>query len=1204
MTTSLNLYATKVFSEQPLSLWALDDTTDYIALITPENQNLANWTISGATAVNAKSGAPFSEDPTRSPFRESYTSGMIESTANSGTISLKSPGLIQPSDINADLGSFAIGAYFFTYDRTVSIRLGYGYTDPDTLEDFELIRSSSVPVQRQWAFVSQTFSLPESFKDLKFIIEVSYVLDPEDPYVVPYEFAVNGINVGQWAEEFHLESLGVTPQDLPSNINIDSKGVEALPYGLDGANGYYLSRNNELFAKNSGLPLVYGAFNSTVIFPNTNRPSLILPGFGFMNQSGQYKSFTFEFWANIQSNSIVSRKIFGPIASEDGVYVDGPFLKLRVGETLASHYVGEWNRPMLLDVRVSSKAASLVLNGEEVLSFIIDENLLSFPEKFDELGNDQDWLGFYAYEDVPLIQLDCAGIYPYEVPAIVAKRRWVYGQGVDIPTNIQGSTTANSVFIDNSFSNAAKNYSYPKVGRWRNGLIENLIPEEQQLSLPSYSLPTLTFSNKTNQEWYLDSEAAQGITGNKFISLKPNSEWESTEGHILFDNLNILLDDTKCFYGIFEIEALSPDKQILFELVNESKGAKLTIALEKQTDPIVDYIVTYTLSYKVRSGATEEKLLYYSYQPIENDLFLVGLHLPRFTTYLGQMVSSFFGNRQGIKVFVGGSSALTNTFQGKIYRVGFSTERNLKKIESLFSDRGVPTDYENVFDYYASEILYDGGTAYTDSWLLSLDGGDPYDFSVENAESHLATYTLLPKVELGKYILDIGVDSYWEDYLPLSYFGKYVADASNKKKFQFDFLQLNLDYPRFERFSGSNYDTTNSMIKTYVTFQYTASGANTTYSSFTNVVPLSKDGVVYPQSDEWLNSKYEVADDTIIYPPPGINFKSLSISISIEMSVPGIISNPLKVRSLQLSSQAFGFSPTRIGTRLGAEIYPYRKVGSYYDYKSVSPFSTYKGSTPYLYMTAKSGIKLRGNFSTSNSLGISVPINKKFNSFFKVSAMQIAFRYDEQLFPEAPAQIFEIEDKGKVIKFYLVRESSNSERGYIFAINNDTGQVDPTVIYNIDGRSVNKASVNPRSWVMLGLSFQDPLDFSQFAGAFRITNPLLVNNISYYQITQQDEAQRFSFRKWYAIRSEPDNPLEWEFWKTWKDSVEGESSIWQAALFLNQAEQTVLDPGKIYKQYTGTDRIVVQDEAILRLNNYRYSTFKDVRWTRQILDSA
>jgi len=164
-------------------------------------------------------------------------------------------------------------------------------------------------------------------------------------------------------------------------------------------------------------------------------------------------------------------------------------------------------------------------------------------------------------------------------------------------------------------------------------------------------------------------------------------------------------------------------------------------------------------------------------------------------------------------------------FQGKIYRVGFSTERNLKKIESLFSDRGVPTDYENVFDYYASEILYDGGTAYTDSWLLSLDGGDPYDFSVENAESHLATYTLLPKVELGKYILDIGVDSYWEDYLPLSYFGKYVADASNKKKFQFDFLQLNLDYPRFERFSGSNYDTTNSMIKTYVTFQYTASGA-------------------------------------------------------------------------------------------------------------------------------------------------------------------------------------------------------------------------------------------------------------------------------------------------------------------------------------------------------------------------------------------
>ena len=53
MTTSLNLYATKVFSEQPIALWALDDTTDYVALVSPENQNLSNLDVSGATITDA-----------------------------------------------------------------------------------------------------------------------------------------------------------------------------------------------------------------------------------------------------------------------------------------------------------------------------------------------------------------------------------------------------------------------------------------------------------------------------------------------------------------------------------------------------------------------------------------------------------------------------------------------------------------------------------------------------------------------------------------------------------------------------------------------------------------------------------------------------------------------------------------------------------------------------------------------------------------------------------------------------------------------------------------------------------------------------------------------------------------------------------------------------------------------------------------------
>jgi hypothetical protein len=1184
MTTPLNLYATKVFSEQPIALWSLDDTTDYIALLSQTNQNLNTWSVSGGTV-----GGTFAEQPPTPPFKTITNNRVLETTGNSGTITFTSPVALSESDINRELGSFAIGAYFFTYDKTVNVRLGYETSTT------ELIREVVVPAERQWAFVSQTFNLPEDITDLRFIVEVSF-----EETETPYELAINGINIGQWAEEFHLESLGVTPEPLPSNINIDSDAIPALPYGLDGANGYYLSRNNKLYAKNSGLPLVYGAFNSTVLFPHTNRPSLIIPGFGFMNKSGQYKSFTMEFWIKIQNNSFSPKRVFGPIASEDGLYVDGPFLKLKIGENIAAHYIAEWDRPMLIDIRIKPENASLIVNGEEVLSFDIDESSIDYPEKFDVSSNDQDWLGFYAYDTVPIIQIDCVGIYPYEVAALVAKRRWVYGQGVDVPNNLQGSSNSESVFIDYSFANYAKNYSYPRMGTWRNGVVENLVPEKQSLSLPDYTLPRISFDNQSLDQWYFDIANAQTLIGNKFIKLKPDSGWDNTNGYILFENLNLLQDDTKAFYGIFEIEEHSPDRQILFELVNDLKGAKLTLSLEKKITVVEDvtyedYVINYTLSYKSFTGETIESVVYYSINHQVNDIFFVGLHLPRFTSYFGQAINSFFGAKQNIKVFVGGNASYTDTFKGKIYRIGFSTARNLSKIEGLFNLWGVPTDYENPFDFYAIDGPYDGGAPDTDFWPQFLDGTDyPWDLPEPNADTHLASYTLIPKVELGTYKLDIGIDSYWEDYIPLSYFGKYVKDYAERSYFSLDFLQLNLDYPKFANFSDDKYDTTNSMVKTYITFQYTSAGSNQNIASFANTQSLSRFGVVRP-GDEWINTRYEVLDDTIIYPPKGINFNSLSLNIHIEIGVDGIISNPLKISSLQVASQALGSSPNKIGTRFGSDLIPYKKSGVYSDYKVVDPFSIYKRSTPYLYLTGNSGIKIRDSFSTGSSRGISLPVNKNRNSFFKIGALQMAFRYDEDLFPESPAPVFEIQDKNRTIQFYLVGEKQNRQRGFLFAIDATTGRRYSSITYSIDGNSVKRPTINLKTWVVLGLSFTTALDFNQSVGAIRITNPILVTNFSYYQITEEDEAERFAFRKWYAVRSEPDNPLDWDYW---------DEGLWQEVLFLTEEEPKILDPTKIYKQFTGTDRVVIQDDSVLNLGSYRYNTFIDVRWSRQILDSA
>jgi hypothetical protein len=164
MTTSLNLYATKVFSEQPTALWALDDTTDYVALIPEANQDLSTWSISGGTV-----GGAFLENPVPAPFRTLDTNRVLETLGNGGTITLTSPIALDETDLNTELGSVAIGAYFITYSRTVDVRIGY-QTDAG-----EVIRETSVPATRDWAFVSQTFSLPDDLTNFRFIDRKSVV---------------------------------------------------------------------------------------------------------------------------------------------------------------------------------------------------------------------------------------------------------------------------------------------------------------------------------------------------------------------------------------------------------------------------------------------------------------------------------------------------------------------------------------------------------------------------------------------------------------------------------------------------------------------------------------------------------------------------------------------------------------------------------------------------------------------------------------------------------------------------------------------------------------------------------------------------------------------------------------------------------------------------------------------------------------------
>jgi hypothetical protein len=1301
MATPLNLYATKVFAEQPLGLWPLDDRADYVSFLSTGNQDLATWTRTGVTSVvDATLSPPFTQIPPSIPFREVKANGIIGAANNNGLITFTSPNRIQPTGVDATKETFSFGLYIYSFQKILNVRLGFRYFDTVLEEICENINGCVIKPAGSgdtfaWAFVSETFNLPQNFADLELIIEIYYESDN-----APYEFAINALTAGQWAEEFQVKSLGASLIDVPSNINIpETKGLTALTYGLPTNNGYYIAENNFLLAKNFGIPLVYGSRNSTYITPKEGSPSLIVPAFGFLNRAGQFNNLTAEFWIKIQSNAIESRKIFGPISSDDGLYVEGPFLKLKIGNLVQSHYVREWDRPMLIDIRVTPTSAVLIINGDQVINMDLDPRSYSFVPSEDN-EKDQDWLGFYAYSDVPLIQLDCIAIYPYEVSAIVAKRKWVYGQGVQVPTDIKGSDSTLSVFVDYPFSKYAKNYYFPSSSRWSSGSIENLTIQDDSVRPTEHPVPEVRFSDRDSDQWLTDLMLSQDPS-NPILSLRPSEDWDGIEGHFFLRNLNFLSTQTRGFYGVFESSRFYEDPQTLFQITNLTNANTLkiytkgdilsyeTAEVKKVSAPsgfrryrirgfpqafrndsvvnityfeldtvakdfnwnVINVISDEEFEIEAETGITEtvldndfvpapdlkiihESTVYYTFitklpaGPFKEEIFytspgqkigqryFVGLDIPRFVRSEGKQLANFIGTRQNLAVYIAGTQDLTETFVGDIHRIGFCTERNLNKISHLFNEDGFPIDYVNVFNSFGPNI-FDAGSQYFEDdldvfgnaltpppafWSLILDGGDPYDFASITAEEHIASYTLVPKNYFGRYILDIATDSYWEDYVPLSYFSKRVRDGRGNLRPEVTFIQFNVDYPTPKVFDGDTYDTSNAIVKTYVAFQYLRSGSNAITNSFKDIQPLNKTKIVRPDAN-WLNTKYEVIDGTVIYPPVDVDPASLSLNVYLEMVVDGININPVRIRSIQLSSQSYGHSPNKIGTRFGTDLVPYTRSQKYFNYKLAPSLAIYKDSTPYLYNTANSGIELKIPYSNKNIQGISMPINKTAANFFKIGSMQMSLRYGEELFPEFPIKVFELAHKTGQINFFLVADSPSRKRGQIYAVNEITGRLQSNLMFYINGVPTKRPVLYPNTWAVVGISFPAFLNFAESVGALRITSPIMFNNISYFQTTFADDEERFGFRQWFAVRSQLGEPLEWGFWAgkevVGEEVVEipGLGSTWREVLFLSSILREELDASNIYNIFTGTERIISDVDTYLPITGYQYNIYRNLRWS-------
>ncbi len=985
-----------------------------------------------------------------------------------------------------------------------------------------------------------------------------------------------------WALDDTLPPASVA--DLSGSISITANGASLATYSsISSDNGYYISSDNtaaNVAADNRGIPLVFGASNITNIYPVSNLPSIIIPGFGMLNDDGKDKTYTLEFWARIKSSSHYPQKIVGPINSDNGIYVNGPFISLKIENFVGSHYVGDWNRPMLIHLTYSQLSSSLMINGESVITINHDSTNFELPTKLDANNIDQDWIGFYAYSNVPQIQLDCIAIYSYQISELKAKLHFVKGQSVEVPQMRFGNFSELPIVADYQVSKYANNYVYPGNGRWQNGIIKNLLTDGKTIYMPNYSLPKLILENtdQSFSEWCDLNNSLSGqsttstltsgdtLNDDVFFRIVPDNSNISTveagedeedyysAGYLEFEKLSFLSEPVKVIYGVYKLSATPTSNELLFRVIN--KNNEYFEAVVNSSNQIV---------YKFVSGSSTTTI---DTITITNtsEKFSAGIDIDQLLIAENNIqLSSFFTNQGDLKVFLGGSSELNSTssatakmFRGNIYKFGFGNKDNLNKIYDLDESSG-------------------GGAEFTDGIVRHNSTILP---------SHFATYTLVAVNTFGIFGLDIAIDSYWEDFVPLSLLAKNViTNSSGNIAYDLEFMQLNFDHP-------ASISSTNSTIKSYVEFSEIATSIVSENQITKTYEAVPSNSVISPNSS-WLNKKYQFTDNTIVYLPSGgfADFKDLCIKISIEAKIPGIIRNPVKIKKLQIASQAYDYAdlPTEIGTKYLRDVIPYTKPNTTaIVYNGTNPYTIYKDSTPYLYLNNYSGIKLVGDNvgstisgTTVESRGIRIPINATQKDYYKVSVVQLSMLKDSAFTANTDLEIFRIKDNGNTYVVSANTTAGNTTTARIkVRTSNGTAYTqysNVTIFVNgVEDSTTNglaQSTVFGHSqWNMIELLFDPVLDFSNSTeGSFDITGPFVINNIADYQIDKAREGQSIVYAQWgtgtYSVLAEGTwTNVSTEMSPnatTWRDTLTGELTDISVSLDVSQIHNSFLGTGKL-----------------------------------------
>jgi hypothetical protein len=1193
MTKISNLYAARVFAEHPLALWSLDDENYFNTSLNGLNYSLDNWQILNNNGEWETSYV----NPPNNPFPDGDLAVLSKTSSASVTSTQINASPIYISDLDLSKDSICISTWLYQYGALVEeFEVGFSYTSGSV----ETVVGSSISSLGSgiWQTLHHTLLLPESFDYITPFVKVNYF--EEAGSSSEFQVMFNNTAVAQWSEEYLYQGKGIQKEEFSIQIIKDilpQTNFKVYPldtYGFqDQDNGYAIIDENKLLAKNTNFSMVYGSDNLTSIeSPITDgMPSIMFPGKGFLNRSGKYKNLTAEFWLRVSPNNNISARIFGPISSLDGLYVENEYLTLHVGKHSQSYFVGKWYRPMLVDIRYGLSLITVLINGDVVIELDVDINNLEFPYQV------YDWLAFYGNENIKPFDIDCVAIYPYLVSDQIAKRRFIYGQAVLPAESITENFDGESYYTDFPFANYSSIMNYPDMNPWNSGYLNNLESNSKYLGFDDYELPELRFvgeaqtltTSLVSQNWneyesltwyeilsqswqdvsitnenivndiYIDNFLIQSSASAPFFTLKPNLGYDNVNSSIEFDTIKPIQNNVASIYGVFRTEdelpaVETPETLMYFYNSNNNNVFKVTVDVSG-----LKYIYNNTLIKNISI--------------LESSDFIAGIDIDKLRINYPDTLGNFFANPQNISLSLLGYG--DSTYSGKLYQFTFN---NLffheKDTYSLFDDEGIALS-----DSSSSDMEYVGN------------------------------YTVKPILTPTYLNLDVSCAGYWEDSIPLSYFGKQVTSAGGLQYFDLDMIQFNIDIPTqvLTSPSASSY-ALSDLVKTYVTLQDSDNVGNIAYSTYTNTQEIGAGRVLdFDNTNDVVETKFEVVDGTIIIPPKElVDFKDYYITIHIEAKVEGISNKPLQIRKMLLSSLVTNEKTfTEIGTRTGNKIYPVAKYNRTYSFKDKNPFTIYPETSPYLYLTGNSGITMLP-YTSQAERGFSIPINKNRKASYFLGGVQFWAMYNKDNLIDSTKKIARVSTIDKTYDFFI-EPIDNGKRGILKGYDVETGfisdiinEVVGDILFYQDGYLIKNPIINPLKWTSIVIAFGSSIQSPLASGSLELYEGALYNNISIYEKPQITSNFTVGSRNWQEARftdieTETESITTENQWDDWLVYT------WTELYAPVELFKFAIDGKNILESYSGTAGVVIDDNATILFNSNGADLFSNVTWETRLV---